>query len=136
METKTIVIIAIILSTLTNLLWISGLILADINLFILSLIIVIISLIPAIKYFNQISEFFRKRNGEVVDDERTQYIENKSNVLSFAFVIAVSIYSAVGIFTLRDTLNTELAYPFIIIVVMGLIVNIIAKAYYKRKYSD
>ena len=59
METKTIVIIAIITSSLTTLLWALGLIFADINLFILAMIILLISLYPAIKYFNDITEFFQ-----------------------------------------------------------------------------
>jgi len=139
METRTIVIIAIIISTLSTLLWVLGLIFADINLFIIAILISLGSLILLKKkYLDQISEFFSKKNGEVIDDERSQYIEAKSSTLSFGAIIAVSIYSAVGIFTLRNTYPqyVDLAYPFLIIMVVGFIANIIAKDYYKRKYSD
>jgi len=139
METKTIVIIAIIISTCSTLLWVLGLIFARFDLFILAIIISIISLISLKKkYLDQIAEFFSKRDGEVIDDERSQYIEAKSSTLSFGALIAVSIYSAVAIFTLRNTYPQyiDLAYPFLIIVVIGFVVNMISKTYYKRKYSD
>jgi uncharacterized membrane protein len=139
METKTIVIMAIIISSTTTLLWILGLIFADINLFILAIILSIISLIfLKSTYLNQIGEFFSIRDGKVVDDERTQYIEAKSSTISFAAVVAVSIYSIIGIFTLRNVYPQyiDLAYPLIIIVVIGVIANIISKVYYTLKYSD
>jgi len=139
METKTIVIIAVIISTFSTLLWVLGLIFADINLFILAITISVMSLILLKKkYLDQIAEFFSKRNGKIVDDERTQLIEAKSSTLSFGTLLAVSIYSAVAIFTLRNIYPqyVDLAYPFLIIVVIGVIVNIITKTYYKRKYGD
>jgi len=138
METRTIVIITIIISSLTTLFGVLGIIFADINLFILAIIILIITLIPAIKYFDDINEFFRKRNGKIVDDERTKYIESKSSIMSFATVIGVCLYATVGIFTLRNTYPEyiNLAYPFLIIFVIGLAANMISTAYYKRKYSD
>ena len=139
METKTIVIIAVIISTFSTLLWVLGLIFADINLFILAITISVMSLILLKKkYLDQIAEFFSKRNGKVIDDERTQLIEAKSSTLSFGTLIAVNIYSAIAIFTLRNTYPQyiDLAYPFLIITVIGFIVNMISKAYYKRKYGD
>lgn len=138
MEIKTIAIIATILSSIVTILWILGLIFADINLFILSMIVLVIAILLAIKYFRQITEFFRKRGGSVVDDERTQYIEEKASLPAFAAVIAVSIYSAIAIFTLRNIYPayTNLVYPLVIIAVIGFVVYIISSEYYKRKYSD
>lgn len=138
MEIKTIAIIETILSSIVTILWILGLIFADINLFILAMIVLIIAIIPAIKYFSQIDEYFRKRGGKVVDDERTQHIEAKSSLPAFATVLVVSIYSAVAIFTLRNVYPqyTDLAYPFFIIAIIGFVVYMVSNTYYKRKYSD
>ena len=138
METKTIATIAKILSIFTTLLLILGLIFADIHLFIIAMIMLIITLIPTFKYFDQLTDFFRKINGKVIDDERTQYIEAKSSVVSFATVLGVSIYSTAAIFTLRNIhpQYTDLAYPFLIIIVIGSIVYMISNFYYKRKFSD
>jgi len=139
METKTLVIITITGSSITTLLWVLGLIFARFDLFVLAIIISLMSLVLLKnKYLGQISEFFSKKNGEVVDDERSQYIEAKSSTLSFGALIAVSIYSAVAIFTLRNIYPQyiDLAYPFLAIIVIGLIANMITKAYYKRRYGD
>ena len=137
MESKTIVIITIILSITETILWVLGIIFANINLFILAMILLLISIYPAIKYFNEISEFFKKRKGEIIEDERTEHIEEKATLIAFASIIAVSIYVGVAIFTLRyvypEYLN--LAYPFFIIVIIGLISYMISRIYYKRKYT-
>jgi len=138
METKTIVIIAIITSSLTTLLWALGLIFADINLFILAMIILLISLYPAIKYFNDITEFFKEREDEVTEDEKTDYIEEKAALPAYVTMLAVSIYAGIAIITLRNIYPeyVNLAYPFFIIGIIGIIANIISKVYYKIKYSD
>lgn len=138
MESKTIAIILTILSSIVTILWVLGLIFADINLFIVAMIVLIIAIFPAMKYFSQISEFFRKINNKVVDDERTQHIEEKASLPAFGVMIAGSIYAAVAIFTLRNVYPnyTNLAYPFFIIAIIGFISYIISEAYYKRKYSN
>jgi len=134
MKTKTIVTIAIIFSSVETLLWALGLIFADINFFIASMILLVISIVPAVKYFSQLSEFFSKRKGEVIEDERTKHIEAKAALPAFVIMLALCIYSAIAIFTLRYTYPQyiELAYPFVIIGVIGFVVHTIATAYYKR----
>ena len=138
MENKTIAIIAIITSSLVTILWALGLIFADINLFILSMIVLIISLYPAIRYFSNLSEFFNKRDDTVIEDERTEKIEEKATIPAFASMIAVSIYGGIAIITLRNIYPEyiNLAYPFFTIGIVGLIAYTISKVYYNRKYSD
>lgn len=137
MESKTIVIITILLSSIVTILWVLGLLFADITLFILAMIVLIISIYPAVKYFKEINEFFKKRNGQVIEDERTEHIEEKATLPAYGSMIAVSIYAGVAIFTLRDVYPEyiNLAYPFFIIPVIGLITYAISRIYYKRKYS-
>lgn len=138
MKTKTIVIITVFLSSLVTILWVLGLVFANINLFTIGMIILLISLYPAIRYFNDINEFFKKINDKVIEDERTEHIDEKAGLMSFAALIAVSFYVGVAILTLRNTYPeyVNLAYPFFIVFIMGLLTHLIIKAYYKRKYSD
>jgi uncharacterized membrane protein len=136
MKSKIIAIIATIFSSIVTILWILGLIFADINLFILAMIVLIISIFPAIKYYSKISEFFRDRNSEIVDNEKTQRIKEKASFHAFTAVIVVSIYSVIAVLTLRNIYpaHTDLTYPFVIITVTGLVVYIISSAYYKKIY--
>jgi len=138
MESKTVVIIATILSSIVTLLWVLGLIFANINLFILAMIVLAISIYPAIKYFKDITEYFKKRNGEIIEDERTKHIEARATLPTFALILVVSIYAGIAIFTLRNIYPkyVNLAYPFFIIAILGLITYTISRTYYKRKYSD
>ncbi|MDR2967255.1 MAG: DUF2178 domain-containing protein [Methanobacteriaceae archaeon] len=138
MKIKTVVIISTILSSITTLLWVLGLIFANINLFLLSMIVLAISIIPTIKYYKDIIEFFKTKNGEVIADERKDFIEEKSSLPSFAMVLVVSLYSGVAIFTLRNVYPqyTMLSYAFFSVFIIGLITFIISETYYKRKYGS
>ena len=138
MKTKQMVIILIILQSISNLLWILGLIFADINFFIIAMIVSVMYGIPTIKYLKDLTEFFKTRDGEVVSDERKEHIEEKAALPSYALMIIVSIYSGVAILTLRNSYPeyANLAYPFFIIVILGLISYMMSTAYYKRKYGN
>jgi len=138
METKTVVILITTTSSVVTLLWVLGLIFANINLFIIAMIVLLISIYPTIKYFNDIKELFKKRrNGKIVEDERTEHIEEKAAYLTFGLTTAVSIYGGIAIITFRNIYPeyVNLAYPFFIIAILGLIVYTLIRVYYKRKYS-
>jgi len=140
METKNVVIMITITSSVVTLLWVLGLIFANINLFILAMIVLLASIYPTIKYYNDINEFFKKRknsNSNIVEDERTEHIEEKAGYLTFGLITAVSIYGGIAIITFRNIYPecVNLAYPLFIIAILGLIVNTIIRVYYKRKYS-
>lgn len=138
MKTKTIAIVATILSSIITILWVLGLIFANIDLFILAMIILAITIIPTIKYYKDLSEFFKTRNGEVVEDERKEYINEKAILPAFASMLVVSIYSAVAIFTLRNVYPqyTIVEYALFIIVIISFIAYTISTIYYKRKYGS
>jgi uncharacterized membrane protein len=137
-KTKIIVIILIVLSCIATLLWALGLIFANINLFIISMIILLASIFPTIKYYKDIAEFFKSRNGEVVADERKEHIEEKASLPAFASMLVLSIYSGIAIFTLRDVYPqyTILAYALFVMGIIGLIAYLISSVYYKRKYGS
>lgn len=138
MKTKILVGIAVILSSFVTLLWILGLIFADINLFILAMIVLIISLYPAIKYYKELDDYFSTRNGEVIDDERKDFINNKAGIASYGTLMVLIIYSGVAIFTLRNIYPEYviISYTLFILVIIGFIAYGISSIYYKRKYGN
>ena len=138
MKTKLIVNILIVLSSLSTLLWVLGLIFAEINLFIIAMILSAISLVPTMKFYSEITEFFKLRNGEVIDDERKQFIEGKASLASFATMLVISIYSGIAILTLRNLYPqyTILAYAFLSVGIIGLLAFTLSKAYYNIKYGS
>ncbi|KZX14721.1 hypothetical protein MBCUT_19630 [Methanobrevibacter cuticularis] len=136
MNTKIKVIIAVILSSIISLLWIIGLIIADINLFIIAIILLLITIPFAYKNFDELKEFFRTRKGEVVEDEREEYIQEQAGYMAFGLSIALNIYIAVAIITLRNLYPqySPIAYVLIIITLISFIIFTIGKYYYKNKY--
>jgi len=102
------------------------------------MIILATTIYPTIKYYKEVSEFFKSRNGEVVADERKEHIEEKASLPSFASMLLGSIYSGIAIVTLRNIYPqyTILAYAFFIIAIIGLITYMLSNMYYKRKYGS
>ncbi len=138
MESKIKVIITIILSTLVTFTWVLGIIFANFNLFIVSMILFIIVLIPTIKYYKELDEFFKSRNEEIIEDERTRYIDEKASLPAFGSVMAIVIYVAIAIFTLRNVYPEYIiiAYAFSFTAFIGIIIYLISRTYFKRKYSN
>ncbi|MEA4957022.1 hypothetical protein SDC9_07568 [bioreactor metagenome] len=138
MESKIKVIITIILSTLVTFTWVLGIIFANFNLFIVSMILFIIVLIPTIKYYKELDEFFKSRNEEIIEDERTRYIDEKASLPAFGSVMAIVIYVAIAIFTLRNVYPEYIiiAYAFSFTAFIGIIIYLISRTYFKRRYSN
>lgn len=138
MKTKIKAIITIILSSLVTLLWILGIIFANFNLFIISMIVLMITLIPTIRYYKELDKFFKSRNGEIIEDERTQYIDERASLPAFGSVMGIIIYAAIAIFTLRNIYPqyTSMSYAFFFTAIIGIIIFLISRIYFKRKYSE
>lgn len=120
------------LSGITSVLWIIGLILADINLFLIAMVVLIINLIIFIKNMDEIKNSIKSQ----IDDERTEYIKRKSSETSFGVLIALNIYLGIAIITLRNIYPEYLitGYFLIITTVIGIITYAIVEKYYKSKY--
>ena len=138
MKTKQKVIILITLQSISTLLWALGLIWANFDFFIISLIISVIYSIPAIIYLDEITEFFKTKDGEVIADERKELIDGKAAIPAFVLMFGVSFYSGIAIITLRNIYPEyiNLAYPFFIIAIIGLLSYQLSNIYYKRKFGD
>lgn len=135
MNQFTLKIFLILTSLIQSVLWIAGLLLADVQLVILAIIIVIVILPVIYRYRNNISELFQ-RNDKIMEDERTQLINEKSSTLTLGVLIGTIIYAGVFIVTLRNVYPQLLVagYTLLITALFGLIITIMSRTYYNRRY--
>ncbi|MCQ2738333.1 MAG: DUF2178 domain-containing protein [archaeon] len=119
-------------STLSTILWIIGIIKADILFYIIALIITCIILPLAYINRNMLDEFFSKRNGKTIEDERTKLIEAKASNFAYAINTVVMINIIIIILTLRNVYPNllNIAWILIIVEIISLISFIIGKKYY------
>jgi hypothetical protein len=138
MNSKTIVIMAGILSIMATILWLIALITANITIFLISLVLVIINAIIAFKNFNSIKEYFNSElfNGRFQEDERTDFIDSKASTATLGISVTIIIYTAVGILVLRNTYPDLVmaGYTLVIAGIFILLTHIITTKYYKHIY--
>ncbi len=128
--------ILIIASALQTVFWITGLILANVALVVLALIITI-SVIPVVYiHRNDISEMFQRDKDKIVEDERTQLINEKSSTISLGALIGTIIYVGLIIVSLRNVYPQFLVtgYVLLITAILGIIITFISRTYYKWRY--
>lgn len=121
-----------VLSGITSILWIIGLIIANMDLFFIAMILLIVNLLIFAKYMDEIKNSIKSK----IDNERTEYIKRKSSEVSFGVLLALNIYLGIAILTLRNLYPKYLVagYFLIITTVIGLITYVIVEKYYKSKY--
>jgi len=134
-NTKVKIILISCISFLVNIIWILGLIFTNINYFILSMVLLVILLPFVLKDFNEFNEFFKK--GKYGEDERQTYIKEQSGYMTYGITLALTIYSAIAIITLRNQYPEYqiIAYTLIVFILISFIIYGLANFYYKRKYS-
>ena len=135
MNQNSLKIILILTSAVQTVLWVSGLILANVNL-VISALIIVIAILPLVYiHRNDISEMFQSGN-EIVEDERTQLINDKSSTITLGVLIGTIIYVGLIIVSLRNVYPQFLftGYTLLITALFGLIIFIISNSYYKRRY--
>jgi len=136
MNLKTLRNILIIASAIQTVLWVAGLILADVTLVVLALIITI-AILPAVYIHREdITEMFQRDSDKIVEDERTQLINEKSSTITLGVFIGAIIYVGLIIISLRNVYPQFLftGYVLLITALFGLILSIISRTYYKRRY--
>jgi uncharacterized membrane protein len=135
MDLKTLKNILIIASAIQTVLWVAGLILANVTLVVLALITTI-STLPAVYIHREdITEMFQNSD-EIVEDERTQLIDEKSSTITLGAFIGTIIYVGLIIVSLRNVYPQFLVtgYALLITALFGVILSIISRTYYKRRY--
>ena len=128
--------ILIIASAIQTVLWVAGLILANVRL-VISAIIITIAILPTIYiHRDDIAEIFKRDKDKVVEDERTQLINEKSSTIALGAFIGTIIYVGLIIVSLRNVYPEFLftGYVLLITALFGLILSIISRTYYKRRY--
>ena len=126
----------ITVSAIQSVLWIAGLIFANVTLVILALIIIIAVLPLVYIHRDDISEMFQRDSSKIVEDERTQLINDKSSTLTLGVLLATIIYAGLIIVSLRNVYPQFLitGYALLITALFGLLISIISRTYYKRRY--
>ena len=128
--------ILIIVSAIQTVLWVAGLILANVRL-VVSALIITIAVLPIIYIHREdITEMFQRDKDKVVEDERTQMINEKSSTIALGAFIGTIIYVGLIIISLRTVYPQLLftGYVLLITALFGLILSIISRTYYKRRY--
>lgn len=138
MNSKTLVIIISMISIVSSILWLIALITANIKIFVISLVLLIINIIIAFKNLNSIKEYFNSNflSGRFQEDERTDFIDNKASVATLGISVATILYVAIGILVLRNTYPNLVmsGYTLVIAAIFILITHIITTKYYKHIY--
>ncbi len=125
-----------ILSVFITGLWIAGLLLANIYIVILAAVLLIA--LSTVLYINRnnLKEIFQKDSKAIVEDERTQLINEKAATMTLGILIAVVIYAGIIIVALRNSHPQFLqaGYTLFIVAVFCFILYFVSRAYYMRKY--
>lgn len=117
-----------------SILWVLGLLFANVWLILGAVIIVIIILPLVYRHRTEISGMFQGKN--IMEDERTELINEKSSTVTLGVLIATVIYVGLIIVSLRNSYpDIQLAgYTLFATAVLALIINTISRVYYKRRY--
>ncbi|WP_414469559.1 DUF2178 domain-containing protein [Methanobacterium sp. ACI-7] len=125
-----------IVSVFITALWFAGLILA--NIYIIIVAIILLAGVGVVLYINRdnLEEIFKGDSNVIVEDERTQLINEKAATMTLGILIAVVIYSGIIIVALRNIYPQFLqsAYTLFIVGVFCFILYFLSRFYYTRKY--
>ncbi|HEX3013195.1 MAG TPA: DUF2178 domain-containing protein [Methanobacterium sp.] len=125
-----------ILSIFITGLWIAGLLLA--NIYIIILAIVFLIALGTVLYIHRdnLKEIFQKDSNAIVEDERTQLINEKAATMTLGVLIAVIIYVGIILVALRNSYPQFLqaGYILFIVALFCFILYFASRAYYTRKY--
>ena len=103
-----------------SLIWIIGIIFADLKFFIFGLFILTFLSIFVYKNHGEL-KILRNEDGTVMEDERNKFIKNKAGHNSFETIMAIIIFTGVAILTLRNIYPEYLiiAYTLFLLSVLG-----------------
>jgi uncharacterized membrane protein len=128
--------ILITTSAIQTVLWVAGIILANVTLVILAIITTMAILPVVYSHRDNIKEMFQRDRNKIVEDERTQLINEKSSTIALGAFIGTIIYAGLIIVSLRNVYPQFLftGYVLLITALFGIIVSIVSRTYYKRRY--
>lgn len=125
-----------ILSVFITGLWIAGLLLA--NIYIIILAVVFLIALGTVLYIHRdnLKEIFQKDSNAIVEDERSQLINEKAATMTLGVLIAVIIYAGIILVALRNSYPQFLqaGYTLFIVALFCFILYFASRAYYAHKY--
>jgi uncharacterized membrane protein len=134
MNEKSLKILFILTSMVQSVLWVLGLLFANVWLIIAAIIVVLLVLPLVYRHKDEISGMFQGKN--IMEDERTELINEKSSTITLGVLIATVLYVGFMIVSLRNSFpDLQLAgYTLFATAVFALIINVVSRMYYKRRY--
>lgn len=125
-----------ILSVFISGLWFAGLILG--NIYVIILAIILLSALGIVLYIHRdnLKEIFQGDSTVIIEDERTQLINEKAATMTLGILIAVIIYAGIIIVALRNSYPQFLqaGYTLFIVGIFCFILYFLSRAYYTMKY--
>ncbi|MDO5835556.1 MAG: DUF2178 domain-containing protein [Methanobacterium sp.] len=125
-----------ILSVFITGLWVAGLILA--NIYVIIVAVILLSALGIVLYINRdnLEEIFKGDSKVIVEDERTQLINEKASTMTLGILIAVMIYVGIILVAIRSSYPQFLqaGYTLFLSAVFCFIMYFTSRAYYSRKY--
>ena len=125
-----------ILSIFITGLWIAGLLLA--NIYVIILAVVLLIALSSVLYIHRdnLKEIFQSDSNAIVEDERTQLINEKAATMTLGTLIAVIIYMGIIIVAIRNSYPQFLqaGYTLFAVALSCFILYFASRAYYTHKY--
>jgi len=117
-------------------LWITGIILGNIYVIILALLLLTGLGVVLYIHRNKLKEIFYGDGSVIVEDERTQLINEKASTMTLGVLIAVIIWVGIVITALKTSYPqySYVGYTLFVVVIFCLILYISARTYYARKF--
>jgi len=125
-----------ILSAFITGLWIAGIILG--NIYVIVLVLIITAALGIVLYIHRgnLKEIFQGNASAIVEDERTQLINEKAATMTLGILIAVIIWVGIIIIALRTSYSQYLSvgYTLFAVAIFCFILYFSARIYYMRKF--
>jgi uncharacterized membrane protein len=125
-----------ILSVFITGLWIVGIILGNIYVIILALILLTALSMVLYIHRDHLKEIFQGDSSVIVEDERTQLINEKAATMTLGIFLAVIIWVGIVIMALRniDPQYLQIGYTLFAVALFCFILYFTARIFYSRKY--
>ncbi len=125
-----------ILSAFITGLWIAGIILGNIFIIILALVLLAAESIVLYIHRDDLKEIFQGDSSVVVEDERTQLINEKAATMTLGILIAVILWVGIVIMALRNSYPQylQIGYTLFAVAILCFILYFSARTFYSRKY--
>ena len=125
-----------IFSALITGLWIAGIILG--NFYVIILALIFLAALCTVLYIHRdnLKEIFQGDSSVIIEDERTQLINEKAATMTLGILIAMVVWTAIVIFAVRNNYPQYLpvGYTLLAVAIFCFVLYFSSRAYYTWKY--